>query len=414
MWALNHYHFLDNGRDKRGLILSRYCGIGSHRYPLGFSGDYRVTWASLKFQPEFTNRSSNIGYDWWSHDIGGHMMGVYDDELYLRWCQYGVFSPINRLHSSNFLLQGKEPWKHSESVRRITERYLRLRHALIPYLYTAAQKTHKENVPLCRPMYQVFPEKEEAYQVFNEYFFGSELIVCPVTSKLNKKINMAQTKVWVPEGRYTDVFTGQIYQGGQIVTMSRDLEYIPVLAKEGAIIPLSMDEGNGCGNPQKMKVFVYRGNNKYTLYEDDEAMENETKSVTTTMSVEEDGDTVRFIIEKPEGDAEILPKDRTYTVCFKDLTGGDVTVNGQKIEFAEEITFVGEGVIEVTNAVKKQNPDFVEEVNVVFSRYQSRNLWKTLLFLPIGKLKEKEALKKAIKRSLFPKCVKMAALEKLL
>ena len=88
LWMLNHYHYLDNGRDgKRPMTFSRYAGPGSHRYPLGFSGDTVTTWQSLDFQPYFTNSASNIGYGWWSHDIGGHMHGYRNDELMVRWLQ---------------------------------------------------------------------------------------------------------------------------------------------------------------------------------------------------------------------------------------------------------------------------------------------------------------------------------------
>ena len=99
---LNHYHYLDNARDgKRPMTFSRYAGPGSHRYPVGFSGDTIITWDSLAFQPYFTSTASNIGYGMWSHDIGGHMRGFKDDEMAGRWLQFGVFSPIMRLHSSN-------------------------------------------------------------------------------------------------------------------------------------------------------------------------------------------------------------------------------------------------------------------------------------------------------------------------
>jgi hypothetical protein len=99
---LNHFQFLDTGRDgRKSIIFSRFSGPGSHRYPVGFSGDSVVSWASLEFQPEFTATSSNIGYGWWSHDIGGHMLGGRNDELVTRWVQYGVFSPIFRLHSTH-------------------------------------------------------------------------------------------------------------------------------------------------------------------------------------------------------------------------------------------------------------------------------------------------------------------------
>ena len=91
LWMLNHYHFLDSGRDgKRPITFSRYAGPGSHRYPVGFSGDTVTSWASLDFQPYFTATAANLGYGWWSHDIGGHMFGVRDDELVTRWFQLGV------------------------------------------------------------------------------------------------------------------------------------------------------------------------------------------------------------------------------------------------------------------------------------------------------------------------------------
>ena len=91
LWLLNHFHYLDSARNgNRALTFSRYAGIGSHRYPVGFSGDTVVSWDSLRFQPEFTGTASNAGYGWWSHDIGGHFGGVRDDELTTRWVQYGV------------------------------------------------------------------------------------------------------------------------------------------------------------------------------------------------------------------------------------------------------------------------------------------------------------------------------------
>ncbi len=90
--ALNHYHYLDNAENGDiPLILSRYGGIGSHRYPLGFSGDTAISWKVFDFQPYFTANAANAAYTWWSHDIGGHHMGYRDDDLYIRWLQFGVF-----------------------------------------------------------------------------------------------------------------------------------------------------------------------------------------------------------------------------------------------------------------------------------------------------------------------------------
>ena len=107
------------------MTFSRYAGPGSHRYPVGFSGDTVVTWESLQFQPYFTSTASNIGYGWWSHDIGGHMNGYKDDELEGRWYQLGVFSPINRLHSTKNEFNGKEPWRFKAEVRAAMDDFLR-------------------------------------------------------------------------------------------------------------------------------------------------------------------------------------------------------------------------------------------------------------------------------------------------
>lgn len=152
--ALNHYHFLDNAEDGRmPMILSRYAGFGSHRYPLGFSGDTAMNWDVLNFQPYFTANAANVAYTWWSHDIGGHHKGYRDDDLYMRWIQFGVFSPIMRLHSTAKELLGKEPWKYKSEVYTCAKELLNFRHKLIPYIFTMDHRTHEDGIALCEPMY---------------------------------------------------------------------------------------------------------------------------------------------------------------------------------------------------------------------------------------------------------------------
>src|SRR3954466_314158 len=134
---LNHFPFLDSARNgRRPLTFSRYAGIGSHRYPVGFSGDTVVSWASLEFQPEFTATASNAGYGWWSHDIGGHFKGYKDDELATRWVQLGVFPPLMRLPSGNNPFNTKEPGRFEPVSETVMKRFLRLRHQLLPYVTT--------------------------------------------------------------------------------------------------------------------------------------------------------------------------------------------------------------------------------------------------------------------------------------
>ncbi|MCB0043761.1 MAG: hypothetical protein KDE23_28935, partial [Caldilinea sp.] len=173
----------DSGRGGNWpLTFSRYAGPGSHRYPVGFSGDTIVTWESLAFQPQFTATASNIGYGWWSHDIGGHMFGYRNEELEARWYQLGAFSPINRLHSSNSPFSGKEPWNFNRDVSAAMVDALRLRHAMMPYLYTMNYRAAEAGRPLVEPMYWQNPDTPDAYEVPDEFRFGTELVVAPIVS----------------------------------------------------------------------------------------------------------------------------------------------------------------------------------------------------------------------------------------
>lgn len=280
LWLLNHYHTLDAGRDGRtALILSRYAGCGSHRYPLGFSGDTIVRWKSLAYQPYFTIAASNTGYSWWSHDIGGHMGSKGNPELYTRWIELGVFSPINRLHSTRDKWS-KEPWLYGDEAEKIVTRFLQLRHRLLPYLYTANVRTARDGMPLVMPMYYLHDCKE-AYEAKNQYYFGTEMIVAPVVTKRNKE-GLAPVSVWLPEGRWTDFFTGETFAGNHTYELLVPLDRIPVFVKEGGIIPLLTDEKDNNQEFQSLEVRFYDGEGKYRL-------EDETGGIDFSMQKTEDG-----------------------------------------------------------------------------------------------------------------------------
>ena len=200
LWLLNHFHQLDSARTGgAGMTFSRYAGPGSHRYAVGFSGDAVVSWASLAFQPEFTATAANIGYGWWSHDIGGHTRGVRDDELATRWVQFGVFSPIMRLHSANNPFIRKEPWAFPARERAAMGQALRLRHRLVPYLHTMNHRA-AGGVPLVRPLYHLHPRRDEAYRAPNAYAFGSELIVAPIVAPRDPASQHGAARAWLPPG----------------------------------------------------------------------------------------------------------------------------------------------------------------------------------------------------------------------
>ncbi len=336
LWMLNHMHYLAAQRNGgRPMIFSRFAGHGSQRYPIGFSGDTYITWESLRFQPYFTATASNIGYSWWSHDIGGHMGGYRDDELTVRWIQLGVFSPIFRLHSSDSPFLGREPWNYNRRAQMVIEDMMRLRHRLFPYLYTMCRRNAVDLLPLVRPMYHTHPECAEAYQVPNQYWFGSELIAAPITQKADES-DLGKTDVWLPEGLWVDFFTGIVYRGGQKLSLYRPLEELPLLMKAGGIIPMQahVPGSRKLGGAEEMTLLVAAGaSGTFTLYEDDGEtlayQQGDYAQTRITLDWQETHATLT--IHPVEGSTAFVPT-RDWTVQLRGFRRGTmVSINGEEL-----------------------------------------------------------------------------------
>lgn len=272
-WWLNYVHFTDMERRGRArpLLFHRWGGLGNHRYQIGFSGDTYSNWESLAFQPYFTATAANVGYGYWSHDIGGHKPGEVSPELFTRWIQFGVFSPILRTHTAKNPKAERAIWKYPhEHFVNMRAAYL-LRHALMPYIYTAARHTYDTGVSLCRPMYYDYPEHAEAYDCEGQYLFGDDLLVAPITTPNALRTNLAQQQVWLPEGNWFEWFTGTKLQGPAHVTRHFALDEIPVYVKAGAIVPLQPRMQNTRAmpvDPLILKIFPgERGETR--IYEDE-------------------------------------------------------------------------------------------------------------------------------------------------
>lgn len=320
LWMLNHLHIADIKRNgKRPMFFSRFSGPGSQRYPVGFSGDTLVTWDSLDFQPYFTATSSNIGYSWWSHDIGGHMGGYRDDELVTRWVQLGVFSPINRLHSTNTEFIRKEPWCFEEKTENIMKTWLRLRHHLFPYIYTMNYRNNVELEPLVQPMYYKYPKRSAAYEMKNQFMFGSELMVAPITKPNNKITQMGSTEVWLPEGDWFDFFNGIHYTSkrGRTLSVHRKINDYPVFAKAGAIVPMQNEYTLEAGNDLKIVIFP-GADNSFKLYEDagDGSAFEKGEYVQTEMTLEWSSKPV-LVVKPAQGMLSLLPKKRNYQFVLR-------------------------------------------------------------------------------------------------
>ena len=401
LWMLNHYHFVDNAKGgNRPMDFSRYAGLGSHRYPIGFSGSTFITWESLDFQPWFTATASNMGLGWWSHDIGGHRNGYRDDELTTRWVQFGVFSPIMRLHSSNEVFTGKEPWKFCADSERVMRRFLKLRHKLVPYTYTMNHLCHSRNLPLVQPVYYHYPAEMDAYKQKNEYFFGSELLVSPITSKCDAGLRMGSVMTWLPEGAWIDVLTGVRYRGGRRMTLWRDIDSIPVLAKAGGIIPLQAEEelSSRTDNPKHMELCVFAGaDGVFRLYEDDGISMDFEQGKFVVTEYRLDWENRKFIIGAAGGDLSLIPEKRGYTIRFysvsKDAVAGASYDERRNIATLEigPMAVTGEIVIDLKNVDTPAN-DVSGACYEIINRAQCPFSQKEALFRLINSGKPLESI----------------------
>jgi hypothetical protein len=178
-----------------------------------------------------------VGYSYWSHDIGGHQPGPVTGELYTRWVQFAVLSPVLRTHTSKNPLGERRIWAFDDRCFRAMRDAFHLRYKLLPYIYTSARRCYDDAVPLCRPLYHLWPDWPEAYHHAGHYMFGEDLLVAPVTTPSDTTSNGAAVNIWLPPGSWTNWYTGQTYEGPADLSMLIPLDQIPLFARGGAIIP---------------------------------------------------------------------------------------------------------------------------------------------------------------------------------
>ena len=341
LWLINHLHFLDAGRNlaKRPFIFSRWGCEGHQRYPIGFSGDSYMSWETLRYEAYMTPTASNVAYGWWSHDIGGHISGTGDSELFARWVQFGVFSPILRIHTTKGYFYDQRPWAFEDAeVRAVLRDALQLRHALIPYLYTMAWRAHRESLPLLLPMYYDYPDREAAYHCPGQYLFGSELIAAPFTVPADPDTGLARQLVWLPEGDWYHALTGEYYAGDRWHAIYGTLKDMPLFAKAGAILPMGALTGwGGIDNPDELHVHLYAGaDNTFTLYEDDgESREyQQGRCCLTQISQMWSGHALDITIEPAIGDITLIPAERSIYLHIHGVTAAarmDAQIDGGSI-----------------------------------------------------------------------------------
>ncbi len=312
----NHVFYNDmriNRPDHRPLIFHRWGGLGSHRYPIGFSGDSFTTYGTLAWQPYFTATASNVGFGYWGHDLGGHQQtGDNDPEIYLRWMQYGVFTPIFRTHATNWPGIERRIW-HYDNFPLLLET-VRLRYALMPYIYTAARQAYDTGVSICRPLYYDSPEQNNAYLFEDEYMFGDDILVAPIVTP-SEADGKATRKTWLPEGKWFDVCRNQVVEGNRTFTDRYAQHEIPYFYRAGTVIVNNPPMLNLNTRPDRLILKVVPGaDGCTTLYEDEGDTEGYKKGAYTNTAISHQGNTVTIMPR--QGSFPGMPAKRAYTIEF--------------------------------------------------------------------------------------------------
>lgn len=330
----NHVFFNDmkkNRPDRRPVIFHRWGGLGSHRYQIGFSGDAFINFETLAFQPYFTATASNVGYGYWGHDLGGHMpdkdLDPNDPELVNRWLQFGVFTPIFRTHATKDVRIERQIWKFPNFPTMLES--VKLRYALFPYIYTMARVAYESGMSICRPLYYDYPEAEEAYTYQNEYLFGDDILVAPVTTPAVDGVSTVE--IWFPRGEWWSASTNELVSGPCVKEMKFAQDQIPYFFRQGSMIPCNpANIQNVMQRPDELVINVVAGGNVQTaLYEDEFDNSDYAGNFAATLmeSSSDNGvETFRIFPRQIVGKVDGLKTSRSYTFNIYDIAA-PVTVS---------------------------------------------------------------------------------------
>ena len=340
MWSRKiEYEGTEKTTGKRAFIMSRHGGWGSHRYPAFFTGDVYSQWNMLAYEVPYTVQGGNVLEAYITHDIGGFVYPVLSPEMYIRWMQFGCFSPIMRFHS---IYGMRMPWEYGDIGEDQVKKFFTLRYALLPYTYTYARLAHDTGEPLLRGMWLDYPDQEASYRLKTQYMFGKQLLVAPVVEPGHGSAVLKD--VFLPKGDdWYDYFTGKIYHGDQVLSYECPLERMPIFAKAGSIIPMAPDMLYTSEKPvDPLTLDIYAGKpGKFRLYEDDGVSFDFRKGAYTFTPISFDqssnpGD-YTITVGAAEGGFPTQLKKRRYTVRLHGLLRPDaIKLNGKSLGQLDE------------------------------------------------------------------------------
>jgi alpha-glucosidase len=312
--------------DKRVWSINRNFYTGAQRYAYGlWSGDIQSGFTSMANQRLFMLSSITLGVPWWGMDIGGFQSAP-TSENYYRWIQFGAFVPIFRVHGT--YNQEREPWYFGTQAESIATKYIRLRYALMPYIYAAAWENHCTGVPIVRPLVMEYPNDPAVGYIWAEWLFGNDLLVSPVTLS-----GATKQSVYIPEGTWYDFHSGKSYSSSGIVEVPVTSDNIPIFVKAGAIIPMSPPAQ--CTDAPEMKGTVIlssypNGSGSCTVYDDDGATYAYEQGVFRTVAVTHERDAETAVITIAAGAGPFATPERDWMAQFNwvDASPDSVLLDG--------------------------------------------------------------------------------------
>ena len=341
---LNHTFFEDSaGTGKRPMIYHRWGGLGSHRYQVGFCGDTRASWKVLSYMPWFISTASNVGYAYWGQDIGGHneIPGIdcTDPELFTRWVQEGVFTPVFKTHPTRNKNLERRIWMFPEQFDILKEAF-RLRYSLSPYIYTAARQTYDTGIGMCRPLYYYWPEADEAYSFREEYLFGDDILATAVCRPADPSSGLASRIIWFPSGSdWFDMATGTMYAGGTTRNLFYTLAENPWYVRSSALIPMASPSIQSLQeDSDELYILAVPGDEDFStrLYEDGgDNADYESSHAFTTLSRKKTASGIRVTVAAREGEYEGALEQRRIRLVLPGFRApSKVRVNGVELPYS--------------------------------------------------------------------------------
>jgi len=302
---------------KRVFILSRSAFAGDQRYGVtAWSGDINSDFLTFARQIPAGLNFALSGLPYWTTDIGGFVTGDPDDpayrELFVRWFQFGTFSPILRVHGTRKTDQN-ELWSYGPDAQRILTNFDRLRYRLLPYIYSLAWKTTSESYTPMRPLVMDFRTDVRAQNTGDQFMFGPAFLVNPVTEPAATARNL-----YLPQSKWYDFWTGSAVTGGRTITADAPLERLPLYVRAGSILPLGPDEEWSTEKPaDPIELRIYRGaDGDFTLYEDENDTYHYEKGAYATIPLHWDDARQALTIGDRKGQFPGMLESRTFRIVF--------------------------------------------------------------------------------------------------